>query len=216
MRWEDILKIVATAIASVGGAGAIIWALSSFFGKMWANKILEKQKAEFQKDIEEYKNALSCELENVKATNEKLTYISKSQYDLEISSIKSLTQASSKVLLMCFSIVPYNKELLKNESEIIARHDNHCQNFMISMNSFMDIYGSSLAFVEKDISKLFDKFLSLCRDLFDFYDRVYDARTGIPKKYVELFYEKDKKISKTHNEIIDTIKQHLKEIRIAD
>ena len=51
MLWEDILKIVASAIASVGGAGAIIWALSSFFGKMWANKILEKQKAEFQKDI---------------------------------------------------------------------------------------------------------------------------------------------------------------------
>lgn len=76
--------------------GAIILALSSFFGKMWANKILEKQKAEFQKDIEEYKNALSCELENVKATNEKLTYISKIQYDIEISAIKSLTQRATE------------------------------------------------------------------------------------------------------------------------
>ena len=66
MSWSDILKIVATAFASVGGAGAIIWALSSFFGKMWANKILEKQKAKYQKEIEEYKNALSCDLKRSK------------------------------------------------------------------------------------------------------------------------------------------------------
>lgn len=125
MLWEDILKIVASAIASVGGAGAIIWALSSFFGKMWANKILEKQKAEFQKDIEDYKNALSCELENVKATNEKLTYISKVQYDIEITAIKNLTEASHKVLLECFSIIPYNMALLKNKAEIINRHNSH-------------------------------------------------------------------------------------------
>ena len=97
MTWQLVLEIVAAAIASVGGAGAIIWALSSFFGKMWANKILEKQKAEYQKDIEQYKSDLSRELENVKATNEKITYISKVQYDIEISAIKDLTSKSQKV-----------------------------------------------------------------------------------------------------------------------
>lgn len=49
MSWQDILKIIATAIASVGGAGAIVWALSSFFGKIWANKLLEKQKQNIRK-----------------------------------------------------------------------------------------------------------------------------------------------------------------------
>lgn len=216
MLWEDILKIVATAIASVGGAGAIIWALSSFFGKMWANKILEKQKAEFQKDIEEYKNALSCELENVKATNEKLTYISKNQYDMEITAIKSLTQASHKVLLMCYTIIPYDKVLLNNKDEIINRHNSHYQNFITCVNSYMDIYGNSLAFIEDDISQLFDKFLSLCRELFDFYNQTYSAQFGIAKKYVDIFYEKDKAIFEAHKEIIKAIKQHLKEIRVAE
>lgn len=196
--------------------GAIILALSSFFGKMWANKILEKQKAEFQKDIEEYKNALSCELENVKATNEKLTYISKIQYDIEISAIKSLTQASHRILLMCFSITPYNKALLKNKDEIINRHNNHYQNFVACVNSFMDIYGSSLAFVEENIAELFMKFLSLCRDLFDLYNRVYSEQIGIPQKYVEQFYEKDGEIEEAHKAVIEAIKQHLKEIRVAE
>lgn len=216
MLWEDILKIVAAAIASVGGAGAIIWALSSFFGKMWANKILEKQKAEYQKDIEEYKNALSCELESVKATNEKLTYISKVQYDIEITAIKSLTQASHRLLLMCFSIIPYDETLLKNSIEILNRHNNHYQNFIVCVNSFMDIYGSSLAFIEENIAELFMKFLSLCRGLFDLYNQVYNEHFGIPQESVDMFYEKDGEIEETHKAVIKAIKQHLKEIRVAE
>ena len=182
----------------------------------WANKILEKQKAEYQKDIEEYKNALSCELENVKAVNEKLTYISKVQYDLEITAIKSLTQASHRVLLMCFSIAPYNEALLKNKTEILNRHKTHYQNFVICMNSFMDVYGSSLAFIEENIASLFMKFLSLCKDLFDLYNQVYSEQSGIPQKYAEQFCEKDGEIEETHKAVIKAIKQYLNEIRVAD
>lgn len=179
--------------------------------KSWKNK-----KPKFQKDIEEYKNALSCELENVKATNEKLTYISRVQYDIEITAIKNLTDASNKVLLECFSIIPYNMALLKNKAEIIDRHNSHCQNFVGCMNPFMDVYGSSLAFVEEDIAELFMKFLSLCRNLFNLYNQVYSEQFGIPQKYAEQFYEKDGEIEETHKEVIAAIKQHLKEIRVAE
>lgn len=216
MLWEDILKIVAALIASVGGAGAIIWALSSFFGKMWANKILEKQKAEYQKDIEEYKNALSCELETVKATNEKLTYISKIQYDIEIEAIRDLTQASHRALLMCFSLIPYDKDLLKNKQEMAARNDGHYKNFTECINSFMDVYGSSLAFIEEDIAQLFLKFLSICRAQFDFYNQVYRPQSGIPSKAIEPLYARDGEIEDAHKEAINAIREHLKKIQVAE
>lgn len=58
MSWEDIVKIVLGIIASIGGAGAIINGLSSYFGKMWADKYLEKIKMEYQKEIEHYRNQL--------------------------------------------------------------------------------------------------------------------------------------------------------------
>lgn len=216
MSWEDILKIVATAIASVGGAGAIIWALSSFFGKMWANKILEKQKAEYQKDIEKYKNALSSELESVKATNEKLTYISKVQYDMETEAIKNLTQASHKARLMCFSLTPYNQALLKNRDEILNRHKSYYKDFVDCINSFMDICGSSMAFIEEDISDLFMKFLSLCRDLYDLYNQAYSEQLGISQKYIGQIYEKVGEIDEAYKEAIKAIRRHLKEIRVAE
>ncbi len=216
MLWEDILKIVATCIASVGGAGAIIWALSSFFGKMWANKILEKQKAEYQKDIEEYKNALSCELEAVKATNEKLTYISKVQYDIEIDAIKNITQSSHRLLLTCFSILPFEKSLLQNQAELIARHDSYYDHFITCMNTFMDVYGSSLAFIEEDIARQFMKFITLCREQFELYDRVFDPKRGLPQAYLETFYQNDSVIESAHNAAIRATKEHLKEIKVAE
>lgn len=106
--------------------------------------------------------------------------------------------------------------LLKNKAEIIDRHNSHCQNFVGCMNSFMDVYGSSLAFVEEDIAELFMKFLSLCRNLFNLYNQVYSEQIGIPQKYAEQFYEKDGEIEETHKEVIAAIKQHLKEIRVAE
>lgn len=58
MSWEDIMKIVAGLIISIGGAGGIMLKLSSFFGNMWANKHLEKIKKNHQMEIEQYKNQL--------------------------------------------------------------------------------------------------------------------------------------------------------------
>ncbi|MGB8218705.1 MAG: hypothetical protein WCE94_15510 [Candidatus Methanoperedens sp.] len=58
MSWIEIFQIIAGVIVSVGGAGAIILALSSFLGKMWAEKHLESIKTEFQKEIEAYKSQL--------------------------------------------------------------------------------------------------------------------------------------------------------------
>lgn len=58
MNWTEIFQNISGVIVSVGGAGAIIWALSSHLGKMWAEKHLESIKKEFQKEIEAYKSQL--------------------------------------------------------------------------------------------------------------------------------------------------------------
>ena len=216
MTWQLVLEIVATAIASVGGAGAIIWALSSFFGKMWANKLLEKQKAEYQKDIEQYKSALSRELENVKATNEKITYISKVKYDIEISAIKDLTSKSHNVLIMCYSIIPFDKPTLSNVNEIKIRNQKHYTTFMNNLNLFMSSYGASLAFITEEISELYNNFLVLCREQFDLYTQIYNPQFGIPPKYIDLLYDKDESIEKAFFSAINAIKTYLNKIKVAD
>lgn len=58
MNWEEVFKIIFSALVSVGGAGVIILALSSWLGKIWSNRLIESVKKEYQKEIESYRNQL--------------------------------------------------------------------------------------------------------------------------------------------------------------
>jgi cell division protein FtsB len=59
MNWEKIYKLSAAILTSIGSASLIIFALSSWLGKVWANRILEQEKKEHSKDIEQYKSVLN-------------------------------------------------------------------------------------------------------------------------------------------------------------
>lgn len=39
---KDIFSTAFAVIASLGGGALIVWALSSYLGKIWAEKLLEK------------------------------------------------------------------------------------------------------------------------------------------------------------------------------
>ncbi|MEN8250696.1 MAG: hypothetical protein ABFS32_17315 [Bacteroidota bacterium] len=58
MNIEDIFKISSAVIVSIGSAGAIIFGLSTWLGKVWANRILGKEKKQHALDIANYKSNL--------------------------------------------------------------------------------------------------------------------------------------------------------------
>ena len=67
-RLSEIFSIAGAALLSVGGAGAVLLALSSWLGKVWASRILEREKAELSKSIEATKAELTRTIEREKAT----------------------------------------------------------------------------------------------------------------------------------------------------
>lgn len=82
MNWDVALKIVSAAIGAVGGASLLVVALSSWLGKVWANRILESDRQKYANQLEtlkttneNYINSLSLThsayLENSKAFTEK-------------------------------------------------------------------------------------------------------------------------------------------------
>ena len=58
MTVEDVVKIAISVVASLGGGSVIIWAFSSWLGKIWANRILEKDRLRYQKELEAIKAEL--------------------------------------------------------------------------------------------------------------------------------------------------------------
>ena len=47
MTPKEILEVALTVIASLVGGGAIVFGLSGFLGKVWADRALSKQKQEY-------------------------------------------------------------------------------------------------------------------------------------------------------------------------
>jgi Glu-tRNA(Gln) amidotransferase subunit E-like FAD-binding protein len=52
MNWDQAFKLAASMLASVGGGAVIIFALSSWLSKVWANRILEADKVKYQSALE--------------------------------------------------------------------------------------------------------------------------------------------------------------------
>lgn len=52
MNVQEIFQISAAVLSSVGGAALILFGLSSWLGKVWANRILAKEKAQYSAEIE--------------------------------------------------------------------------------------------------------------------------------------------------------------------
>jgi len=61
-------EIAQAVLLSLGGGGAIVFGLSSFLGKFWAQKILQSEKKEHDKEIAQFRTELD-QLASVKALN---------------------------------------------------------------------------------------------------------------------------------------------------
>jgi len=52
ISWTEVLKIALGVIAALGGGGAIVAGLSSWLGKVWADRLMAKETAKFREDLE--------------------------------------------------------------------------------------------------------------------------------------------------------------------
>ena len=60
MSFEEVLKICVTVLVSLGGGGGIVFCLSSWLGKVWADRMMVAEKARHDQAIE----ALKAELQS--------------------------------------------------------------------------------------------------------------------------------------------------------
>ena len=72
MTVMDVIKLAGAIMASLGGAGAIIFLLSGFLGKLWADRALEEHRHKYttlsqqmQHDLDNASKRLQMELETI-------------------------------------------------------------------------------------------------------------------------------------------------------
>ena len=134
-----VLQIVGSVLFSVFSAGGIIFGLSSWLGKVWANRILEQDKANYNREIEEIKNKFTRELEYYKSQVElyklSLLRFSEHQFNLYNKLWLSLSELKiagdnlwervdeNSVLEFVYKVAKAQEDLLKNALLIEESHE---------------------------------------------------------------------------------------------
>jgi hypothetical protein len=146
--WQTVLAIV----ASFGGAGAIILAVSKWLANLAAEKAIKKMDFEYSKKIESLKDEL-----------DKKNYMRKVRFDLEIKIYQDLSETFLDMCLKTFKLFPSkirflrltikDIEELKSSELCEAKTAYNTARFLLLRNS---------AFIPEDIYKKFLKIETSC------------------------------------------------------
>ncbi|SEW31910.1 hypothetical protein [[Clostridium] fimetarium] len=147
------MKILFDIIGTVGGIGVIIAALAGFFSKFWADAFMNKKIAEYDKQIELYKNSLALETEKYKSLNEQIIYKNMKIFDIEFSIYQEITPLVMKVRWAAIRAMGTNpnKDFTEEHSE--AKEKCH---------ELREKTLKNISFMDKDIYKIYEAFYFLC------------------------------------------------------
>ncbi len=81
MSIADIAKIGLYIIGSFGGGAIIVFALSGWLGKVWANRLMVKEKAGYAQELESLRNHLAQDTESYKIKLKKSEFIFQKEFE---------------------------------------------------------------------------------------------------------------------------------------
>jgi hypothetical protein len=97
MTLQQIWEVAGAVIVSVGGGGALVLVLSSWLGKVWANRILETDRAKYAKEIELLKSDLERSNRLLQGEIEKTIFVSKKHFETEFQLLRDIWEKVSTV-----------------------------------------------------------------------------------------------------------------------
>jgi len=98
MTLNDALEIGGAILLSLGGGSVILFAFSSWLGKVWAERILAKEKAKQTEDLEKFKQQLQDAAERHKVRLKKSELIFAKEFEAASALVAMYRDISPKFL----------------------------------------------------------------------------------------------------------------------
>ena len=157
---QEQIEVASIIIGTVGSAGAIIFGLSNWLGKVWANRLMESEKQKYAQDLELLKAEISLksqtEIERLKAEVEIFKTKELDAFKDRLTIYRQATDVISEALAD-LDLFRDNLIDIKGKQESLnrfnlARIKNRChmslicspkvvQNFDVLIDEILDIYG---------------------------------------------------------------------------
>lgn len=162
---QQIFEVAAAIIASVGGSSVIILGLSSWLGKVWANRILENEKAAHDKELQGYRSKLEQELSKMEVFQEKALYISKAQYDNEYSIYREIWETMRECIVKTSMLYPKVGNLPSDEKEKEEYQKKKYDEYIDAFNQFSKTIDKAAPFYKEDFYNSFVTIRKMCSEV---------------------------------------------------
>jgi len=212
--WTDVIKIVAGVIAALGGGGAIVAGLSSWLGKVWADRLMAEETAKFRENLERLTKQL-----------ERKNYVSKVRFDAEFAMYRELIDKSIKMIEATLDLHPdgvvYTSQVQKVQEEI---QKSNIERFHIAAEAYNAAYKVILqnaAFISLEMYEEFDSLRKLCLwyngAFMDYYccENSNLMREGIPEDF-NAFRKTPDEIRKKRNILLAHLREYLSNLDVVD
>jgi hypothetical protein len=109
---SEIWQTAGAVVLSLGGGGVIVLALSSWLGKVWAERILAADRAKYAREIEELRGSLERTTRLLQGEIDKTLFVTKTHFETEFKILREIWEnvavlrATMSDLRPSFAIVP--------------------------------------------------------------------------------------------------------------
>lgn len=132
----QIFEIAGAIILSVGGAGAVLLGLSSYVGKIWAQRILAQDRQKYETELEALKSRFEASNRELQGEIDKTIHIHRLHFETEFGALRSVWEKMAKMRRMMSSLRPmFSAGPVLSEEEESAQMQ---QRFSVFTDAFSD------------------------------------------------------------------------------
>lgn len=97
MTIAEVWKVVEAVLLSLGGGSAIVLGFSNWLGKVWANRLMEKERAAHAAELERLRSSLEKSSRFLQGEIEKTIFVSKTHFETEFKALADIWSHIARV-----------------------------------------------------------------------------------------------------------------------
>jgi hypothetical protein len=97
MTIADAWRVALAVLASLGGGSLIVAALSSWLGKVWADRLMQRDRAKYSEELEKLRSSLEQSQRLLQGEIEKTIFVTKTHFETEFRILREIWHEVSVV-----------------------------------------------------------------------------------------------------------------------
>jgi hypothetical protein len=176
MIFMDVIKLAATILISLGGGGAIVFGLSTFLGKLWADRALEDHRHKYAQLSQQMQHDLDMVSRRVQVELDALALIHNLRTTEEFSRVAALWKRFA-ILLPAFRAISGPREYMgpSYQEDWQKYQDKRYASFEAAAHDAEQFYYEEMIFIPEGIAEQAGLTLGFALGIVEFLDNREDV-----------------------------------------